>query len=225
MENFINGRTNILVATTVIEVGVDVANSSVMVIENAERLGLTQLHQLRGRIGRGRHESICILLYKKPLSLVAKERLAVIRATNDGFLIAVPGVGKTNPEIHPFGHLIFQQDVKTVSPVKISRNGKSIEHVVFVSIDAFVVAVGIKNGIPKCNVIRFVNRTDQHILIKQITVAEGFVSLFVAHDLESVFQYQPVKRRVRDIYPETLFQRFIYFRHGGFAGAVQVFHF
>ena len=88
MENFINGNTNILVATTVIEVGVDVANSSVMVIENAERLGLTQLHQLRGRIGRGRHESICILLYKKPLSLVAKERLAVIRATNDGFLIA-----------------------------------------------------------------------------------------------------------------------------------------
>jgi ATP-dependent DNA helicase RecG len=88
MENFINGNTNILVATTVIEVGVDVANSSVMVIENAERLGLTQLHQLRGRIGRGRHESICILLYKKPLSSVAKERLAVIRATNDGFLIA-----------------------------------------------------------------------------------------------------------------------------------------
>ena len=88
MENFINGHTNILVATTVIEVGVDVANSSVMVIENAERLGLTQLHQLRGRIGRGRHESVCILLYKKPLSSVAKERLAVIRATNDGFLIA-----------------------------------------------------------------------------------------------------------------------------------------
>jgi len=88
MENFINGNTNILVATTVIEVGVDVANSSVMVIENAERLGLTQLHQLRGRVGRGRHESVCILLYKKPLSSVAKERLAVIRATNDGFLIA-----------------------------------------------------------------------------------------------------------------------------------------
>ena len=88
MENFVNGNTNILVATTVIEVGVDVANSSVMVIENAERLGLTQLHQLRGRIGRGRHESVCILLYKKPLSLVAKERLAAIRATNDGFLIA-----------------------------------------------------------------------------------------------------------------------------------------
>jgi len=88
MENFVNGNTNILVATTVIEVGVDVANSSVMVIENAERLGLTQLHQLRGRIGRGRHESVCILLYKQPLSSVAQERLAAIRATNDGFVIA-----------------------------------------------------------------------------------------------------------------------------------------
>jgi len=88
MDNFKNGNTHILVATTVIEVGVDVANSSVMVIENAERLGLTQLHQLRGRIGRGKHQSLCILIYKKPLSLIAKERLAVIRATNDGFVIA-----------------------------------------------------------------------------------------------------------------------------------------
>jgi ATP-dependent DNA helicase RecG len=88
MENFKNGNTNVLVATTVIEVGVDVTNSSVMVIENAERLGLTQLHQLRGRIGRGKHKSLCILIYKKPLSLIAKERLAVIRATNDGFVIA-----------------------------------------------------------------------------------------------------------------------------------------
>ncbi len=88
MENFKNGNTDVLVATTVIEVGVDVANSSVMVIENAERLGLTQLHQLRGRIGRGKHRSLCILLYKKPLSSIAKERLAAIRATNDGFVIA-----------------------------------------------------------------------------------------------------------------------------------------
>ena len=88
MEHFKNGNTNILVATTVIEVGVDVANSSVMVIENAERLGLTQLHQLRGRIGRGKHQSLCILIYKKPLSLIAKERLVAIRATNDGFVIA-----------------------------------------------------------------------------------------------------------------------------------------
>ena len=88
MENFKNGNTDVLVATTVIEVGVDVANSSVMVIENAERLGLTQLHQLRGRIGRGKHQSLCILIYKKPLSSIAKERLAAIRATNDGFVIA-----------------------------------------------------------------------------------------------------------------------------------------
>ena len=88
MENFKNGNTDVLVATTVIEVGVDVANSSVMVIENAERLGLTQLHQLRGRIGRGKHKSLCILIYKKPLSSIAKERLTAIRATNDGFVIA-----------------------------------------------------------------------------------------------------------------------------------------
>ena len=88
MENFKNGNTDVLVATTVIEVGVDVANSSVMVIENAERLGLTQLHQLRGRIGRGKHKSLCILIYQNPLSSIAKERLAAIRATNDGFVIA-----------------------------------------------------------------------------------------------------------------------------------------
>ena len=88
MENFKNGNTNILVATTVIEVGVDVANASVMVIENAERLGLSQLHQLRGRVGRGKHESFCFLIYKKPLSSIAQERLTAIRATNDGFVIA-----------------------------------------------------------------------------------------------------------------------------------------
>ena len=88
MEDFKTGTIDILVATTVIEVGVDVANATIMVIENSERLGLSQLHQLRGRIGRGEHPSICILLYKKPLSPIAKERLAVIRETGDGFLIA-----------------------------------------------------------------------------------------------------------------------------------------
>ncbi len=88
MEDFKNGAIDVLVATTVIEVGVDVANATIMVIENSERLGLSQLHQLRGRIGRGEHPSICILLYKKPLSPIAKERLAVIRETCDGFLIA-----------------------------------------------------------------------------------------------------------------------------------------
>ena len=88
MEDFKNGAIDVLVATTVIEVGVDVANATIMVIENSERLGLSQLHQLRGRIGRGEHPSICILLYKKPLSPIAMERLAVIRETGDGFLIA-----------------------------------------------------------------------------------------------------------------------------------------
>jgi ATP-dependent DNA helicase RecG len=81
-------ETDLLVATTVIEVGVDVPNASLMVIENAERLGLAQLHQLRGRVGRGSLESFCVLLYQYPLSAIAKERLAVMRDTHDGFVIA-----------------------------------------------------------------------------------------------------------------------------------------
>jgi ATP-dependent DNA helicase RecG len=76
------------VATTVIEVGVDVPNATLMVIENAERMGLAQLHQLRGRVGRGEHASSCVLLYRSPLSQVARERLGVMRATNDGFEVA-----------------------------------------------------------------------------------------------------------------------------------------
>lgn len=88
MSAFIAHEVNVLVATTVIEVGVDVPNSSLMVIENAERLGLSQLHQLRGRVGRGHQRSVCILLYHAPLSRMAKERLAVIRQTTDGFEIA-----------------------------------------------------------------------------------------------------------------------------------------
>ncbi len=77
-----------LVATTVIEVGVDVPNASLMVIENSERLGLAQLHQLRGRVGRGSKQSYCILLYQGPLSETGKQRLAVLRESNDGFYIA-----------------------------------------------------------------------------------------------------------------------------------------
>lgn len=88
MQAFKAGLLDILVATTVIEVGVDVPNASLMVIDNAERLGLAQLHQLRGRVGRGAVESSCVLLYSPPLSQVAKERLAVMRETNDGFRIA-----------------------------------------------------------------------------------------------------------------------------------------
>ena len=78
----------LLVATTVIEVGVDVPNASLMIIENAERMGLSQLHQLRGRVGRGARQSHCVLLYKPPLGDLAKERLAVLRDTNDGFVVA-----------------------------------------------------------------------------------------------------------------------------------------
>ncbi|HSG65025.1 MAG TPA: ATP-dependent DNA helicase RecG [Gammaproteobacteria bacterium] len=88
MRAFKAGELDLLVATTVIEVGVDVPNATLMVIENAERLGLAQLHQLRGRVGRGREASNCVLLYKPPLSQVARERLGVMRETTDGFKVA-----------------------------------------------------------------------------------------------------------------------------------------
>ena len=88
MRRFKQGEIQLLVATTVIEVGVDVPNATLMVIENAEALGLAQLHQLRGRVGRGRHVSSCLLLYRSPLSLHARERLGVMRDTNDGFVVA-----------------------------------------------------------------------------------------------------------------------------------------
>jgi ATP-dependent DNA helicase RecG len=88
MQAFKKGAIHLLVATTVIEVGVDVPKASLMVIENAERLGLAQLHQLRGRVGRGAIESHCLLLYQAPIAQLAKERLAIMRATTDGFKIA-----------------------------------------------------------------------------------------------------------------------------------------
>jgi ATP-dependent DNA helicase RecG len=88
MDAFKAGELAVLVATTVIEVGVDVPNASLMVIENSERLGLAQLHQLRGRVGRGAVASNCVLLYQNPLSRLARERLQVMRETNDGFRIA-----------------------------------------------------------------------------------------------------------------------------------------
>ncbi|GGY04282.1 ATP-dependent DNA helicase RecG [Litchfieldella qijiaojingensis] len=88
MSAFKEGELDLLVATTVIEVGVDVPNASLMIIENPERLGLSQLHQLRGRVGRGSTESFCVLLYHPPLSAHSRERLAVMRETSDGFRIA-----------------------------------------------------------------------------------------------------------------------------------------
>ncbi len=88
MRDFEKGKINLLVATTVIEVGVNVPNASLMIVENSERLGLAQLHQLRGRVGRGSEKSICILMYQSPLSDNAKERLDILRQSNDGFMIA-----------------------------------------------------------------------------------------------------------------------------------------
>ena len=88
MDAFTRGQLQVLVATTVIEVGVDVPNASLMVIEHAERFGLAQLHQLRGRVGRGSAESVCVLLYRAPLSPTARERLKVMYETTDGFEIA-----------------------------------------------------------------------------------------------------------------------------------------
>lgn len=88
MQEFKQNKLHLLIATTVIEVGVDVPNASLMIIENAERLGLSQLHQLRGRVGRGSTASFCVLLYKSPLSENGTERLATLRASTDGFVIA-----------------------------------------------------------------------------------------------------------------------------------------
>jgi len=88
MADFKSGAIQLLVATTVIEVGVDVPKASLMIIDNAERLGLAQLHQLRGRVGRGADESHCLLLYRQPLSETARERLQVMQQTHDGFVIA-----------------------------------------------------------------------------------------------------------------------------------------
>ena len=88
MAQFKAGEISVLVATTVIEVGVDVPEASIMVVEHAERFGLAQLHQLRGRVGRGTARSTCLLVYQAPLGAIAKQRLAALRATDDGFVIA-----------------------------------------------------------------------------------------------------------------------------------------
>jgi len=106
MQAFKAGETALLVATTVIEVGVDVPDASLMVIENAERLGLAQLHQLRGRVGRGSAKSSCVLLYQRPLSAPARQRLDVLRESNDGFRIAekdleLRGPGKCSARARP----------------------------------------------------------------------------------------------------------------------------
>lgn len=110
MARFRAGELDLLVATTVIEVGVDVPNASLMIIENAERMGLAQLHQLRGRVGRGSEQSFCILLYHTPLGQHAKERLKTLRETNDGFVIA-----QKDLEIRGAGELLGTRQTGSIS--------------------------------------------------------------------------------------------------------------
>ena len=100
MRSFAAGEVHVLVSTTVVEVGVDVPNATVMLVEHAERFGLAQLHQLRGRVGRGTHASSCILVYQFPLGEQAEERLKVLTQTTDGFVIA-----EKDLELRGFGDL------------------------------------------------------------------------------------------------------------------------
>jgi len=130
MAQFKRGDIAILVATTVIEVGVDVPNASLMIIENAERLGLAQLHQLRGRVGRGYQESFCILLYQSPLTDIAKIRLAAIRESNDGFNIA-----QKDLEIRGPGEVLGtkQTGVMNLRVADLERDKDFLENIVVIA--------------------------------------------------------------------------------------------
>jgi len=130
MAQFKRGDIAILVATTVIEVGVDVPNASLMIIENAERLGLAQLHQLRGRVGRGYQESFCILLYQSPLTDIAKIRLAAIRESNDGFDIA-----QKDLEIRGPGEVLGtkQTGVMNLRVADLERDKDFLENIVVIA--------------------------------------------------------------------------------------------
>lgn len=128
MQQFEQGEINVLVATTVIEVGVNVPNASLMVIENSERLGLAQLHQLRGRVGRGRDKSICILMYQPPLSRNAIQRLNILRQSNDGFAIADKDLELRGP-----GEILGTQQtgIADMKIANIVRDGYLLEQVHF----------------------------------------------------------------------------------------------
>jgi ATP-dependent DNA helicase RecG len=135
LNNFLNKLTNILVSTTVIEVGIDFPNANIIVIENANKFGLSQLHQLRGRVGRGIKQATCILLYKKNLSDDAKKRIKILKSTNDGFFIA-----EKDMKLRGFGDVLgYQQsgikDFRLADPVQhenlfyiAEKNIKSIEN-------------------------------------------------------------------------------------------------
>jgi ATP-dependent DNA helicase RecG len=124
MGAFQAGALDLLVATTVIEVGVDVPNASLMVIEHAERFGLAQLHQLRGRVGRGAVESVCILLYRAPLSDTARERLRIVYESSDGFAIAARDLELRGP-----GELLGarQSGVPLLRFADLARDGELLE--------------------------------------------------------------------------------------------------
>jgi ATP-dependent DNA helicase RecG len=122
MKHFKNGKTNIMVATTVLEVGVDVANASVMVIESAERFGLSQLHQLRGRVGRGADQSYCILMSGHALSQDARKRIQTMVRTNDGFEIA-----ETDLQLRGPGDIEGTQQSGIPFDLKIADLGQDVQ--------------------------------------------------------------------------------------------------
>ena len=125
MEAFSSNEIQLLVATTVIEVGVDVPNASLMVIEHAERMGLSQLHQLRGRVGRGSTKSACILLYQQPLTDTAKARLKIIYESNDGFEIAQADLAIRGP-----GEFlgVRQSGVPMLKIADLERDAEMLQH-------------------------------------------------------------------------------------------------
>lgn len=150
MTDFLEGKTQILVATTVIEVGLDVPDATIMIIEHAERFGLAQLHQLRGRVGRGAQKSSCLLIYQRPLGEIAQKRLDVMIHTEDGFVIAqkdlelrgtgdvlgtqqsgMPGYRLVDPAHHMGLLPLAHQDARTLltdDPDLHSARGKAIRH-------------------------------------------------------------------------------------------------
>ena len=127
MQKFVSGEAQIMVATTVIEVGVNVPNASVMIIENAERFGLSQLHQLRGRVGRGADQSYCILVTGYKLSDITRKRIEIMVRTNDGFEIAEADLKLRGP-----GDLEGTQQSGIAFDLKIAdlaRDGQLLQHV------------------------------------------------------------------------------------------------
>ena len=127
LQKFLKGSLDILVSTTIIEVGIDFPKANVIVIENSDKFGLSQLHQLRGRIGRGKSQGTCILIYKSNLSENAKKRIKILKSSNDGFIIA-----EKDMKIRGFGDILgFQQsgikDFKVADPIQHEKLFKMAE--------------------------------------------------------------------------------------------------